>query len=259
MGIARLAPVLLGIWLVAAVAFGQDEERSHGHRDRPPQDDNSTRLARVEGLLRRMDANGNGMVEEEEATGFQRQILERVLRRNGMEVKFPVSVKQVREATTNAVRTEGNAESSGGAPNSATKPAAVSGSTIPPANPTAASGTLDIQTQPRVSEPATAIIRKSDSDPGKVIVRKSGRFLSPKERLPQGLPDWFLQKDADGDGQVSMAEFAREWTPDKAREFDSYDLNHDGMITAAECLKRDKPVASIRPVAPQHWGPKTDR
>ena len=37
-----------------------------------------------------------------------------------------------------------------------------------------------------------------------------------------------------------MAEFASEWTPAVAAEFDRYDLNHDGIITAAECLKVEK-------------------
>ena len=34
-----------------------------------------------------------------------------------------------------------------------------------------------------------------------------------------------------------MAEFATEWTPALVAEFNRYDLNHDGIITAAECLK----------------------
>jgi hypothetical protein len=67
--------------------------------------------------------------------------------------------------------------------------------------------------------------------------RKSGRFLTAAERLPEGLPDWFTEKDEDGDGQVSMAEFATDWTPQKAAEFARYDLNGDGLITAQECLK----------------------
>jgi hypothetical protein len=67
--------------------------------------------------------------------------------------------------------------------------------------------------------------------------RKSYRFLSPKERLPAGLPDWFLRKDADGDGQVTMAEYARDWSAETAEEFAKYDLNGDGVITPAECLK----------------------
>jgi Ca2+-binding EF-hand superfamily protein len=80
----------------------------------------------------------------------------------------------------------------------------------------------------------------------KPVPRKSGRFLTAKERLPQNLPEWFLQKDVDGDGQVTMAEFATEWTRERAREFDRYDLNHDGIITAAECLKAEKQAAASR-------------
>ncbi|MGD0898930.1 MAG: hypothetical protein ABR915_13915 [Thermoguttaceae bacterium] len=66
---------------------------------------------------------------------------------------------------------------------------------------------------------------------------RSGRFLTPAERLPKGLPEWFLAKDVGGRGQITMAEFASEWTPEAAAEFDRYDLNHDGIITAAEVLK----------------------
>jgi Ca2+-binding EF-hand superfamily protein len=69
---------------------------------------------------------------------------------------------------------------------------------------------------------------------------KSGpiyRILSPQERLPDGLPDWFLRSDTDGDGQISMSEFAHTWTAEKAREFARYDLNGDGIITPKECLQ----------------------
>jgi len=75
-------------------------------------------------------------------------------------------------------------------------------------------------------------------------IRKPGRFLTAKERLPQGLPEWFMHKDADADGQITMAEFASEWSRERATEFDRYDLNHDGIITAAECLKSEKLAAS---------------
>ena len=69
---------------------------------------------------------------------------------------------------------------------------------------------------------------------------KSGRFLTPTERLPQGLPSWFLQLDMDGDGQIKMVEFSRDWTDETAAQFDRYDLNHDGFITPEECLKVEK-------------------
>jgi len=68
--------------------------------------------------------------------------------------------------------------------------------------------------------------------------KKSYRFLSPHERLPKGLPDWFLRKDADSDGQVTMAEYAPGgWSESMAEEFAKYDLNNDGVVTPEECLK----------------------
>ena len=70
--------------------------------------------------------------------------------------------------------------------------------------------------------------------------KRSYRFLSPAERLPKGLPDWFTQKDTNADGQVSMAEFSAAWTDQSADEFAKYDLNNDGVITADECLKAAK-------------------
>jgi Ca2+-binding EF-hand superfamily protein len=66
-------------------------------------------------------------------------------------------------------------------------------------------------------------------------------YLNPKERLPEGLPDWFLQGDKDGDGQVSMHEFASPLTEEKIAEFNKYDLNGDGFITPDEVLKVSPP------------------
>ncbi len=75
--------------------------------------------------------------------------------------------------------------------------------------------------------------RSSSSD------RKSYRFLTPAERLPKGLPDWFLRVDANADGQVMMSEYAAIWSDAKAAEFATCDLNGDGCITAAECLEAE--------------------
>jgi hypothetical protein len=75
---------------------------------------------------------------------------------------------------------------------------------------------------------------------------KPKRFLTPKERLPSGLPDWFLQA-ADEDGQVTMAECSASFGPEEAvAKFARYDLNQDGIITAAECLKVEKQQAPPR-------------
>lgn len=62
------------------------------------------------------------------------------------------------------------------------------------------------------------------------------RAAKSSQRLPDGLPEWFPRCDADGDGQVVMAEFADEWTEDKADEFAQYDRNNDGVIVPEECI-----------------------
>ncbi len=67
--------------------------------------------------------------------------------------------------------------------------------------------------------------------------RKSYRFLQPHERLPEGLPDWFVDRDKNGDGQVSMAEYASSWSNATAEGFEDLDLNDDGFVTPKECLK----------------------
>lgn len=263
MGIARGTIVLLGTWLAVAVVFGQEEGAGRRHGNYAPQEAGPARLARVVEFLRRLDTNGNGMIEEEEATGFQRQVLERVLSRNGIKVKFPISIEQVMQATTSAARSEGNAATGGGLPlavvgvGPAPRPptagagqvAGVGGTELQPPVPGSGAPPGNVAEPPVGAASTTAPVNPPDispssnsgeSAPGKALVRKSGRFLTAKERLPQGLPDWFIQKDADGDGQISMAEFASEWTPEKVREFESYDRNHDGFITASECLQTEK-------------------
>ena len=45
------------------------------------------------------------------------------------------------------------------------------------------------------------------------------------------------RKDADGDGQVQMSEFATEWTDVLLDEFAQLDLNNDGIIVSEECLR----------------------
>jgi hypothetical protein len=235
--------------------------------------DPEQRAAMLDGFLRQMDRNGDGMITADEATGPQRQFFDRIMSRAGMEVNFPVSISELQQKIK-----EGNRDSNGTtAPSD--RPSSVAGGTSPspglsgpgkpaapapgmtpvsagsgppggvakPISPSApAAGSTTVPSDPRgapVSEPvaspaASTPATASESRPPQ---RKSGRFLTPAERLPQGLPKWFTDRDSDGDGQVTMTEFAREWTREKAAEFARADLNHDGIITAAECLKAEKP------------------
>jgi Ca2+-binding EF-hand superfamily protein len=108
--------------------------------------------------------------------------------------------------------------------------------------------TLDELTAFRMAEEGISSSEKTDRKTGPTSqspphsdasAGKPFRFLTSTERLPEGLPDWFARKDADGDGQISMAEFSSFWTADKAREFSQYDKDNDGIITPAECLGAD--------------------
>jgi subtilisin-like proprotein convertase family protein/Ca2+-binding EF-hand superfamily protein len=51
------------------------------------------------------------------------------------------------------------------------------------------------------------------------------------------LPDWFVERDTDGDGQVAMSEFTDEWTEEKIKEFAQLDTNDDGILMPDECLR----------------------
>ncbi|MHC4176759.1 MAG: proprotein convertase P-domain-containing protein, partial [Planctomycetota bacterium] len=44
------------------------------------------------------------------------------------------------------------------------------------------------------------------------------------------------RRDLNSDTQITMAEFAEQWTEEKVAEFGKYDLNGDGIITPDECV-----------------------
>lgn len=66
--------------------------------------------------------------------------------------------------------------------------------------------------------------------------RKSYRATAGRG-VPEGLPGFFTDKDANGDGQVTMAEFSSDWSNEVVQQFFSSDLNRDGVITSEEALR----------------------
>lgn len=68
--------------------------------------------------------------------------------------------------------------------------------------------------------------------------RRSYRFASAHDRLSGSAKSWIVSRDKNGDGQVAMHEFSSTWSESKIREFQKYDLNGDGIITAAEYESR---------------------
>lgn len=51
------------------------------------------------------------------------------------------------------------------------------------------------------------------------------------------LPEWFHQRDTNGDGQVAMSEFTREWDEESLRQFTGLDRDGDGLLTISEVLQ----------------------
>jgi hypothetical protein len=76
------------------------------------------------------------------------------------------------------------------------------------------------------------------SPTGAPITLRSYRIATPSEKLPtEGLPSWFSDRDRDQDGQVSMHEWSRFWNSSTVRDFESKDVDGDGIITATEALE----------------------
>ncbi len=66
---------------------------------------------------------------------------------------------------------------------------------------------------------------------------RARQFYVRSSRLPSGLPEWFVEGDSNGDAQMSMAEFSAKWSSSELDQFDLYDHNRDGIITAKECAR----------------------
>ncbi len=95
------------------------------------------------------------------------------------------------------------------------------------------------------ASPSSALAATSAAA-AKPAARMPARYLTPAEKLPKGLPSWFLDKDVHHNGQITMAEYTTNWTLQKVAEFKRYDLNGDGIITADECLKVEKGTSALR-------------
>jgi hypothetical protein len=76
----------------------------------------------------------------------------------------------------------------------------------------------------------------SDAAPASTVVRDPRRDLKYFAALPAGVPSWFAERDADGDGQLSLAEYSPKLLKSEIDEFNRHDSNQDGIVTAKELL-----------------------
>ncbi len=83
--------------------------------------------------------------------------------------------------------------------------------------------------------------------PAKHDFRPGQRFyVAPRHRV-QGLPGWFTNRDANGDQQLTMSEFASKATQSDHNEFARLDANGDGVITAKECAGKTPSATPAKP------------
>ncbi len=92
---------------------------------------------------------------------------------------------------------------------------------------------------PEAKSPDDKKPRKASSAAQRSVDSVKKYYVSPSA-LPPGLPDWFHELDTDGDGQLTLGEFAPDGSPARRRLFQRYDENGDGVITPDEVLRFSK-------------------
>ena len=75
-------------------------------------------------------------------------------------------------------------------------------------------------------------------------LRRQRKFYVSPGRLPAGVPSWFLERDRDGDGQLTLGEYGATRSVTRLREFQTLDHNRDGVLTAREAVR---PPAAKKP------------
>lgn len=90
---------------------------------------------------------------------------------------------------------------------------------------------------PPLLRPATAD-RKTPQGNSPASRRQDSRFYTPPGRMPATLPKWFRSRDTNGDGQISLSEYAPKSTESRLKEFADLDANGDGILTPEECRPR---------------------
>ena len=89
---------------------------------------------------------------------------------------------------------------------------------------------------PLVADPANNNPDPVTGDPSKA----TAMFHVPGQSQPTGLPGWFRQQDRNGDGQLSLAEYAPTSSQEAVAAFERLDSNRDGLLTPRECVQPAK-------------------
>ena len=95
---------------------------------------------------------------------------------------------------------------------------------------------------PRGDEPAPGDANPARDSQSVQLSEKQDRRRDTKyvASLPAGVPPWFFQRDSDGDGQLTLSEYSPKLLRSEIDDFNRYDANRDGILTAQEFLHADK-------------------
>ena len=85
-------------------------------------------------------------------------------------------------------------------------------------------------TAARHSPPVAQVTQKADDTPTQPVAP----FHVPSNLRPAGLPGWFAERDRNGDGQLSLAEYAPSGSRETVASFTRLDANRDGLLTGEE-------------------------
>jgi hypothetical protein len=177
------------------------------------------RILRYAGrLIRKHDSNQDGQLQEKEYSGFLRKPALTDVNGDGILTLAEIAGRVAYYSRNRAVRI------------------------IPPAsNPLVAENRDGSVATGQPGAEADGSSGSSATNAGAPAERRRDlRFFVPKQRLPKGLPSWFVARDTNGDGQLTLAEFSSSPTSADLQRFGTFDANGDGVITAAECTRSTK-------------------
>jgi hypothetical protein len=90
--------------LLTLVAFGQDSRSSSSSDRRYSEEEIKSRLERIDGYLKQLDKNGNGVLDADEVTGDQRRMADYLFSHAEIEFKVPIAIAQLRQGAENHYR-----------------------------------------------------------------------------------------------------------------------------------------------------------
>jgi Ca2+-binding EF-hand superfamily protein len=147
-------------------------------------------------MLERFDEDGDGVINAEDLPGFAGGMLARF----GIDTDKPIRIDDVRKAVEQ--------QQNGGDPNSARR-----------------------GRQPEKKKEIEPVASYKVDGASRFTARASFR---PQVERPSGGPGWWTERDANKDGQVTLGEFLTGDSLNQIKEFEGYDINRDGIVTAPE-------------------------